>query len=134
AAIRTIPRARTAARSAQLQWQCMASRRDGVSKGGPLQRKRGGLPGPPPGICKCSLAQARLPENGNEPNDPALTLPEMASPSTLPANSSVIGKGVVMAFFHDTELPSILPSVIACERPCADCEPVPSALISSVEG
>src|SRR5580698_555428 len=90
-----------------------------------------------PSAYAVSLAQARLPVKGNEPNEPAFTLPFSASPLTVPLNSSVIGNGVVMAFFQDTLLPSTLPSVIGCERPCADCVPVsvvPSALSSRVEG
>ena len=34
-----------------------------------------------------------MPVKGKEPNEPALTLPESLSPSTVPVKSSVMGMG-----------------------------------------
>src|ERR1051326_135245 len=87
-----------------------------------------------PQPCEIGLNEAGLPPlNGNEPNAPALTLPEILSPSTLPANSKVSGMGEVMFADQDSLLPSTLP-LTGWVLPCAFCVPLklaPSLLRSS---
>jgi hypothetical protein len=50
----------------------------------------------------------RLPEKGNEPKEPALTLPDSLSPSTVPVKSKVSGRGLVILADQLTALPSTL--------------------------
>ena len=68
--------------------------------------------------------QARVPLNGKLPIGPIPISPEMASPSTLPVNSSVSGIGLVIEIFQATSLPFTVPSKISPELPSADCVPV----------
>ena len=46
---------------------------------------------------------------GNEPKEPALTLPDSLSPSTVPVKSRVMGMGDEILADHVTVLPSTLP-------------------------
>src|SRR4051812_17717101 len=83
----------------------------------------------------CDRYQTLVPENGKEPNAPALTLPLSASPSTLPVNSRVMGIGEVMFADQLTLLPSTLPLATGWEAPCACWVPVnalPLAVRSSL--
>ena len=50
-----------------------------------------------------------MPVKGKEPNEPALTLPDNLSPSTVPAKSRVSGRGEVILADQLKLLPSILP-------------------------
>ncbi len=72
-----------------------------------IKSKRAAVSTAPSRVTETNSSGA-LAVKGNEPNEPAFTLPLIASPSIVPANSSVIGNGVVIAFFHDTALPSAL--------------------------
>src|SRR5262249_46977518 len=76
------------------------------------------------------LDYALVPVNGKLPMKPMPISPEMASPATVPLNSSVSGIGLVMETFHATSLPVTLPSKISTELPSAPCVPesVPPAL------
>src|SRR3977135_1225600 len=69
-------------------------------------------------------AYARVPLNGKLPIGPMPISPEMASPETLPVNSSVSGIGLVMETFQATSSPLEVPSKISVELPSAPCVPV----------
>src|ERR1700722_10344503 len=74
---------------------------------------------------------ARVPVNGKLPIGPMPISPEMASPETLPVNSSVSGIGLVMETFQATSSPLVVPSKMSAELPSAPCVPVsvPPALL-----
>ena len=72
-----------------------------------------------------SLYQAvRLPVKGNEPNEPALTLPDSLSPSTAPVKSRVMGMGEEILADQLRLLPSTLPFSSGPEPWAAACVPV----------
>src|ERR1700733_11518578 len=76
----------------------------------------------------CALYQAvRLPVKGNEPKEPALTLPDSLSPSTVPVKSKVSGIGEVILADQLTALPSTLPFSSGPEPCCAVWVPVRAA-------
>src|SRR6185295_19538137 len=78
-----------------------------------------------PPLKRCALYQAvRLPVKGKEPNEPALTLPDSLSPSTVPAKSRVRGRGLVILADQLTLLPSTLPFSNGPEPCCAVWVPV----------
>src|SRR5262249_880322 len=70
------------------------------------------------------LDYARVPVNGKLPMKPMPISPEMASPATVPLNSSVSGIGLVMEIFQATSLPLTVPSKISVELSSAPCVPV----------
>ena len=51
------------------------------------------------------------------PKAPSFTLPTMLSPSNVALNSSVMGMGVVMSAFQESESPSTLPFLISISPP-----------------
>src|SRR2546426_3870659 len=71
-----------------------------------------------------SLPYALVPLNGKLPIGPTPISPEMASPETLPVNSSVSGIGLVIETFQATSSPLAVPSKISVELPSAPCVPV----------
>src|SRR5947208_6618411 len=66
---------------------------------------------------------ALVPLNGKLPIGPTPISPEMASPETLPVNSSVSGIGLVIETFQATSSPLAVPSKISVELPSAPCAP-----------
>src|SRR5262249_38960833 len=79
-------------------------------------------------FCNAQAYQAVLaPVKGKEPKAPALTLPEILSPSTLPANSRVIGMGEVILADQLNLFPSTLPFATGWVAPCAVWVPLRAA-------
>src|SRR6185312_2158488 len=76
------------------------------------------------GRVNTGCAYARVPVNGKLPMKPMPISPEMASPATLPVNSSVSGIGLVMETFQATSSPLTVPSKISAELPSAPWVPV----------
>src|SRR5258707_13136380 len=100
-------RSRSRVRSLAVALQIRVSKEKGSRAAAPLKR--------------CALYQAvRLPVKGKEPNEPALTLPDSLSPSTVPVKSRVSGMGELILADHVTLLPSTLPFSGGPE-PCAAC-------------
>src|SRR6187551_2240042 len=100
-----------------------------------LPNQKGSRVAAPPETLRLVYQALRVPEKGNEPNEPALTLPDSLSPSTVPEKSRVMGMGEEILADQDRLLPSTLPFSTGPE-PCAACWlPVrlaPSAARSSV--
>src|ERR1700712_4890123 len=84
------------------------------------QIKRAAAPAALPETLRLIYQALRLPEKGNEPNEPALTLPDSLSPSTVPAKSRVMGMGEEILADQERLLPSTLPFSSGPE-PCAAC-------------
>src|ERR1700712_84111 len=88
------------------------------------QIKRAAAPAALPETLRLIYQALRLPEKGNEPKEPALTLPDSLSPSTVPAKSRVSGMGLVILADQLIALPSTLPFSSGPEPCCAVWVPV----------